>query len=112
MGESVTDQRTATAAKRAARLDRRNAALALRPSLSPPGPAPNRLRVATWNLNSLRARLAGVERVLERAAPDIMCLQETKAAELSDTATALFERLGYQVAHLGVGSYNGVAVAA
>ena len=100
------------AAKRAARLERRNAALALRPSLSPPGPAPDRLRVATWNLNSLRARLAAVERFLERVSPDIICLQETKAAVLSDTAVTMFERHGYRAAHVGSGSYNGVAVAA
>jgi exodeoxyribonuclease-3 len=68
--------------------------------------------VATWNVNSLRARLAGVERFLERVAPDIVCLQETKTADLSDAARVLFDRLGYRVAHVGVGSYNGVAVAA
>jgi exodeoxyribonuclease III len=96
----------------AARLERRRAALALRPSMSPTGPAPERMRVATWNLNSLRARLPGVERFLERVAPDIVCLQETKAADLSDPAQALFERYGYQVAHVGRSSYNGVAVAA
>lgn len=97
---------------KAARLERRLAALALRPTLSPTGPAPDRLRVATWNLNSLRARLAGVERFLNRVSPDIVCLQETKAAELSDEARALFDRLGYQIAHVGVGCYNGTAVAA
>ena len=88
------------------------AALAMRPSLSPTGPAPDRLRLATWNLNSLRARLAGVERFLERVVPDIVCLQETKAAELADAARALFDRYGYHVAHVGTGSYNGVAIAA
>lgn len=98
--------------KQAARLQRRMAALALRPSLSPPGPAPERLRIATWNLNSLRARLAGVERFLERVEPDIVCLQETKTADLSAVAASMFERCGYQVAHVGRNSYNGVAVAA
>ena len=98
--------------KEAARLERRRAALALRPSMSPTCPAPERLRVATWNLNSLRARLAGVERFLERVAPDIVCLQETKAADLSDAARALFDRFGYEVAHIGLSSYNGTAVAA
>ena len=88
------------------------AALALRPALSPPGPAPERLRIATWNVNSLRARLAGLERFLDRVVPDILCLQETKAAELSDAARAMFDRHGYGVAHVGLGSYNGVAVAA
>ena len=43
----------------AARLERREAALALRPSLSPTGPAPDRLRIATWNLNSLRRAATG-----------------------------------------------------
>ena len=98
--------------QQAARLERRLAALALRPSMSPGGPAPGRLRIATWNINSLRARLPGVERFLERVLPDIVCLQETKSAELSAAASAAFERLGYQVAHVGLTSYNGVAVAA
>ena len=101
-----------SAAKRAARLERRNAALALRPSLSPTGPAPDRLRIATWNLNSLRRRLPAVERFLERVDPDVVCLQETKAASLSDAATAMFEHHGYRAAHVGGGSYNGVAVIA
>jgi exodeoxyribonuclease-3 len=101
-----------TPAKQAARLERRNAALALRPSLSPSGPAPTRFRVATWNLNSLRARLPAVERFLERVEPDVVCLQETKAGQLSDDAAAAFERHGYEVAYVGKGSYNGVAVAA
>jgi exodeoxyribonuclease-3 len=80
--------------------------------MSPTGPAPERLRIATWNLNSLRARLVGVERFLERVAPDIVCLQETKAAELSAEPEAMFLGCGYQVAHVGLNSYNGVAVAA
>ena len=101
-----------SAAKRAARLERREAALALRPSLSPTGPAPDRLRIATWNLNSLRRRLPAVERFLERVAPDVVCLQETKAASLSDAATAMFEQHGYHAAHVGSGAYNGVAVIA
>jgi exodeoxyribonuclease-3 len=101
-----------TAAKAAARLARREAALALRPSLSPPGPAPEHLRVATWNLNSLRARLDAVGRFLDHARPDVLCLQETKAADLSAAARAVFEDRGYHAAHIGAGSYNGVAVVA
>src|SRR3954468_14712316 len=97
--------------QRAARVERRLAALALRPSLSPTGPAPDRLRVATWNLNSLRARLAGLERFLQRGFPDVVCLQETKAAELSDEARAVFDRFHYEVTHVGAGCYNGTAVA-
>jgi exodeoxyribonuclease-3 len=80
--------------------------------MSPVGPARGRLRVATWNLNSLRARLPALERFLERAAPDIVCLQETKAAALSAEAVALFERLGYHAEHVGAGGYNGVAILA
>lgn len=99
-------------AQREARLQRREAALALRESMSPTGPAPDRLRVATWNLNSLRRRLPAIERFLERAAPDVLCLQETKAAALTDEATLVFERCGYAIEHVGTNAYNGVAVAA
>lgn len=98
--------------KEDARRRRREAALALRPSMSPAGPAPDRLRIATWNLNSLRRRLPAVERFLERTAPDVLCLQETKAVELSAAATDALRRLGYRVEHVGANSYNGVAVAA
>jgi exodeoxyribonuclease-3 len=103
---------SSNAEKQAARLARREAALALRPSLSPTGPAPDRLRVATWNLNSLRARLAAVERFLELTRPDVLCLQETKAASVSEAAAAVFAGHGYEVTHVGAGSYNGVAVVA
>ncbi|MBA3286608.1 MAG: hypothetical protein H0U21_01105 [Acidimicrobiia bacterium] len=51
--------------------------------MSPTGPAPDRLRVATWNLNSLRAGLPDVERLIERVRPDILCVQETKTADLA-----------------------------
>ncbi len=108
----MTDHGSATARRRAARLDRRKAALARRAEMSPPGPAPGRLRVATWNLNSLRARLGAVERFLARAAPDVLCLQETKAPDLTDAATAAFARHGYRAVHVGGGGYNGVAVVA
>jgi len=78
----------------------------------PSGPAPERLRLATWNLNSLKARLSAVERFVARAQPDVLCLQETKAGALSDAAAAAFDRLGYGVAYAGDGPYNGVAIAA
>jgi exodeoxyribonuclease III len=104
--------RSVSAAKRAARLERRAAALALRQAMSPAGPASDRLRIATWNLNSLRARLPAIERFLERVQPDVLCLQETKAAQLSEAGAALFARSGYDVAFVGSGSYNGVAIAA
>jgi exodeoxyribonuclease-3 len=99
--------------KQAARLARREQALAARPSQTPVEPAPdNHLRVATWNINSIRSRLAGVERFLVRTAPDIICLQETKTADLPVDAVAMFSRHGYHVAHAGTGGYDGVAIAA
>jgi exodeoxyribonuclease-3 len=98
--------------KRAARFERRTAALALRPDMSPSGPAGDRLRIATWNLNSLRARLPAVARFLKRAQPDVLCIQETKAAELSEAAATMFAGNGYQITYVGNGPYNGVAVAA
>jgi exodeoxyribonuclease III len=80
--------------------------------MAPGGPALDRWRIATWNLNSLRVRLPAVERFLERAQPDVLCLQETKAATLPDSTVAAFERRGYHVAHVGTNAYNGVAVLA
>jgi exodeoxyribonuclease-3 len=80
--------------------------------MSPTGPAPDRQRIASWNLNSLRTRLPAVERFVERARPDVLCLQETKATHLSDAATTAYERLGYRAAYVGRGGYNGVAVLA
>ena len=79
--------------------------------MSPPGPAPDRLRVATWNLNSLRVRLPAVSRFIDRTEPDVFCLQETKAPGLSIEAASVFERFGYHVSHVGSGTYNGVAIA-
>lgn len=79
--------------------------------MSPTTADPAMLRIATWNLNSLRARLPVVEQFLQRAAPDVLCLQETRTAALSPAATAVFERHGYEVVHVGVNGFNGVAVA-
>jgi exodeoxyribonuclease-3 len=95
----------------AARRARRRAAIEGRPALSPTGPAPDRLRLATWNLNSLRARTSAVDRFLGRARPDVLCLQETKASDVVAPAMAVFDRHGYHVAHVGSGAYNGVAIA-
>jgi exodeoxyribonuclease III len=101
-----------TAAKQAERLARREAALAARSSMSPTEPAPDRLRVASWNVNSLKVRTDAVERLLERTGTDILCLQETRAAVVSEPAAALFHRLGYHVVHAGTGSSGGVAIVA
>jgi exodeoxyribonuclease-3 len=100
-----------TPALKQARLERRLKALALRDTMSPSGPAPDRFRVATWNVNSLRARHSALARFLERAMPDVMCLQETKASALSDDAATMLTTHGYEVAYVGHGAYNGVAIA-
>ncbi len=67
------------------------------------------MRIATWNVNSLKARLPRVEEWLAYAQPDVLCLQETK---LADTAfpTLAFGALGYESAHHGEGRWNGVAI--
>jgi exodeoxyribonuclease-3 len=67
------------------------------------------MRIATWNVNSLRARLPRVEEWLAYAEPDVLCLQETKLADGAFPSLA-FEALGYEVAHHGDGRWNGVAV--
>lgn len=67
------------------------------------------MRVATWNVNSLKARLARVEEWLAQVQPDVVCLQETKLAD--DAFPALtFGALGYDGAHVGQGRWNGVAI--
>ncbi len=66
-------------------------------------------RIATWNVNSLKARLPRVEEWLAYAQPDVLCLQETKLAD--DAFPQLtFEALGYAAAHHGQGRWNGVAI--
>jgi exodeoxyribonuclease-3 len=87
-----------------------DAAAALRPSMSPPGRAPGLLRVATWNVNSLRPRMAAVGRFLERVGPDVLCLQETKATELSAEVLEMLACRAYRAVNVGNGGYNGVAV--
>src|ERR671924_181550 len=68
------------------------------------------MRVATWNVNSLRARLEKVQWWLARAHPDILLMQETKLAD-ADAPVAAFRDAGYELAHHGEGRWNGVAIA-
>ncbi len=108
----MTDRRGADEqARERARVARRRAEIEMRASMSPPGRAPDRLRVGTWNLNSLRARIPAVERLLDRLHPDVLCLQETKAASLPDATVARFGHYGYRILSVGTGAYNGVAIA-
>ena len=67
------------------------------------------MRIATWNVNSLKARLPHVEQWLEYARPDVLCMQETKLADSAFPAMA-FQSLGYESAHCGEGRWNGVAI--
>jgi exodeoxyribonuclease-3 len=68
------------------------------------------VRLATWNVNSLKARLERVLAWTEAKQPDVLCLQETK---LSDAQAPMmdFRALGYDLVHHGPGRWNGVAIA-
>jgi exodeoxyribonuclease-3 len=65
--------------------------------------------VATWNVNSINARLPNVLAWLKEAAPDVVLLQELKAEEAKFPAEA-FSALGYRAAVFGQKSWNGVAI--
>jgi exodeoxyribonuclease-3 len=68
------------------------------------------LTVATWNINSVRLRIANVERFLKKRKPDVLCLQETKCPDEFFPHDA-FETLGYRHRLVqGMKSYNGVAI--
>jgi exodeoxyribonuclease-3 len=67
------------------------------------------MRIATWNVNSVVARLPRLVDWLTQAAPDVACLQETKVGPDAFPADAVTP-LGYEVAQLGEGRWNGVAV--
>lgn len=82
-----------------------------RKSKAPANAGPGRsIRLATWNINSVRIRLDAVKRFVRDYAPDVICFQETKATDADFPADAL-RALGFD--HLvmrGEKSYNGVAV--
>src|SRR5712672_726954 len=67
------------------------------------------MRIATWNVNSLKARLPRVEEFLGYSDVDVLCLQETKLADTSFPALT-FSGLGYESVHHGQGQWNGVAI--
>lgn len=68
------------------------------------------MRIATWNVNSLPARLEKVSWWLERVRPDVLLMQETKVTD-DDAPFEELARHGYQLAHHGEGRWNGVAIA-
>ena len=68
------------------------------------------MRIATWNVNSLKARLEKVAWWLGRARPDVLMMQETKLAD-AEVPVKTFRDAGYALAHHGEGRWNGVAIA-
>jgi exodeoxyribonuclease-3 len=66
------------------------------------------MRLATWNVNSIRVRLPHVLDWLAQQRPDVLCLQETKVAN-EEFPHELLRAAGYHVTHVGQKSYNGVA---
>ncbi len=69
------------------------------------------MKLATWNVNSLNARLPRVLELLGAHAPDVLCLQETKT-EPDAFPTAELEAAGYASVHHSAGRWAGVAIAA
>jgi exonuclease III len=67
------------------------------------------VRIATWNVNSIRARTDRVLVWLERSDVDVLAIQETKCRDDQFPGLA-FEALGYEVAHHGRSQWNGVAI--
>lgn len=67
------------------------------------------MRIATWNVNSIRSRIDRVEAWLARSDVDVLSLQETKARDDQFPFDRL-RALGYEVAHYGVNQWNGVAI--
>jgi exodeoxyribonuclease-3 len=67
------------------------------------------MRIATWNVNSLKARMEAVENWLARAEPDVLLIQETKLAD-ADAPVLPLGMLGYELVHHGEGRWNGVAI--
>src|SRR5271167_4467698 len=67
------------------------------------------MKIATWNVNSIKARLEPALAWLKQAGPDVLCLQEIKTVD-ENFPRETFEALGYNCAVHGQKSYNGVAI--
>lgn len=67
------------------------------------------MKIATWNVNSIRSRLEAVEQWLMASQVDVLCLQETKVVDV-DFPKKPFADLGYEMAISGQKAYNGVAI--
>lgn len=70
------------------------------------------VRIATWNVNSVKQRMPRLMPWLEQRRPDVVCLQETKLADaaFADLLAGPLAELGYEAAHHGQGQWNGVAL--
>ena len=67
------------------------------------------MRIATWNVNSIKQRIENLVAWLKERQPDVVCLQETKCVDDASRALPL-EALGYNVAFHGQKTFNGVAI--
>jgi exodeoxyribonuclease-3 len=67
------------------------------------------MKVATWNINGIRARLETARNWVKEAAPDVLCFQEIKCEDLA-FPSEMFEELGYNVTTHGQKGFNGVAI--
>lgn len=67
------------------------------------------MKIATWNVNSLKVRLEQVQGWLAEHQPDVLCLQETKTEDANFPAAEI-QQAGYQVIYSGQKTYNGVAI--
>ncbi len=67
------------------------------------------MKIATWNVNSLKVRLEQVQNWLAANQPDVLCLQETKTED-AKFPLAKIQETGYQVVYSGQKTYNGVAI--
>jgi exodeoxyribonuclease III len=68
------------------------------------------VRIVSWNINSIRARIDHLVQLMDRLDPDVVLLQETRCPDLV-FPTALFADRGYAVAHHSLDHRNGVAIA-
>jgi exodeoxyribonuclease-3 len=67
------------------------------------------MRIATWNVNSIRSRADRVAAFLQRQDVDVLALQETKCRD-DQFPTMVFDALGYETTHVGFSQWNGVAI--
>ena len=67
------------------------------------------MRIATWNINSVRTRIERLTDWLQRSEVDVVALQETKCRDDQFPGLEL-SALGYEVAHFGLNQWNGVAI--